>query len=258
MKQSYFRQLTLAAKWLLPPEEAREVLGEYREMLEQNPRNETDLRRDLGDPVEAMKLLVQPKSYRKWLTAFFVMAACLLLPAASPLPGGWRLWSFFQNCLHRFPVDLMLLAGGLGVSQLWFRQGEKTDGPLPRGIKPLLLLCLLGIASVWFVLWVSVVQPQGPMAFFQSHPGLAGHVADGLLWMGFVLSLAGLWALVQARLTDRRWRAVYGLSLTLTVLVMAALSLLWDISLDGPSAGFLPYCALLTALGLAGAGASLC
>ena len=30
MKKDYFTQLTRAARWLLPPEEAREVLAEYR------------------------------------------------------------------------------------------------------------------------------------------------------------------------------------------------------------------------------------
>ena len=187
------------------------------------------------------------------------MAACLLLPAAAPLPGGWRLWGFFQQFLYRFPVELMLLAAGLGVSLVWFRRREAgKEGPLPRGVTPLLALQLAGMAVAWSVLYLAAVQPQGPMDFLQVHAGLAGHIADILLWMGFLLSLTGLWALVQARLADRRWRAVYTLSLTMTALVMAALSVLWDMRLDGSPADSLPYCALLTVLGLAGTGVSLC
>lgn len=34
MKKDYFTQLTRAARWLLPPEEAREVLAEYRDILD--------------------------------------------------------------------------------------------------------------------------------------------------------------------------------------------------------------------------------
>ena len=116
MKKDYFTQLTRAARWLLPPEEAREVLAEYRDILDAAPRDGESLRRDLGGPVEAMRLVSQPKLYHRWLAAFAVMAACLLLPAAAPLPGGWRLWGFFQQFLYRFPVELMLLAAGLGVS----------------------------------------------------------------------------------------------------------------------------------------------
>lgn len=44
----------------------------------------------------------------------------------------------------------------------------------------------------------------------------------------------------------------------MTALVMAALSVLWDMRLDGSPADSLPYCALLTVLGLAGTGVSLC
>ena len=241
------------------PEEAREVLAEYRDILDAAPRDGESLRRDLGGPVEAMRLVSQPKLYHRWLAAFAVMAACLLLPAAAPLPGGWRLWGFFQQFLYRFPVELMLLAAGLGVSLVWFRRREAgKEGPLPRGVTPLLALQLAGMAVAWSVLYLAAVQPQGPMDFLQAHAGLAGHIADILLWMGFLLSLTGLWALVQARLADRRWRAVYALSLTMTALVMAALSVLWDMRLDGSPADSLPYCALLTVLGLAGTGVSLC
>ena len=259
MKKDYFTQLTRAARWLLPPEEAREVLAEYRDILDAAPRDDESLRRDLGGPVEAMRLVSQPKLYHRWLAAFAVMAACLLLPAAAPLPGGWRLWGFFQQFLYRFPMELMLLAAGLGVSLVWFRRREAgKEGPLPRGVTPLLALQLAGMAVAWSVLYLAAVQPQGPMDFLQAHAGLAGHIADILLWMGFLLSLTGLWALVQARLADRRWRAVYALSLTMTALVMAALSVLWDMRLDGSPADSLPYCALLTVLGLAGTGVSLC
>ena len=259
MKRDYFAQLTRAARWLLPPEEAREVLEEYRDILDAAPRDGESLRRDLGDPAEAMRLLSQPKEYHRWLAAFAGMAACLLLPAVSPLPGMTRLWQFFQRYLYRFPVELMFLAAGLGVSLVWFRRREaEKEGPLPRGVKPLFALQLAGMAAAWSVLCLAAFQPQGPMAFLQAHAGLAGHIADILLWMGFLLSLTGLWALVQARLADRRWRAVYALSLTTTVLVMAALSMLWDMRLDASPADSLPYCVLLTALGLAGTGVSLC
>ena len=145
------------------------------------------------------------------------------------------------------------------LSLVWFRRREAgKEGPLPRGVTPLLALQLAGMAVAWSVLYLAAVQPQGPMDFLQAHAGLAGHIADILLWMGFLLSLTGLWALVQARLADRRWRAVYALSLTMTALVMAALSVLWDMRLDGSPADSLPYCALLTVLGLAGTGVSLC
>ena len=44
MKKDYFTQLTRAARWLLPPEEAREVLAEYRDILDAAPRDDESLR----------------------------------------------------------------------------------------------------------------------------------------------------------------------------------------------------------------------
>lgn len=259
MKKDYFTQLTRAARWFLPPEEAREVLSEYRDILDAAPRDDESLRRDLGDPVEAMRLVSQPKVYHKWLAAFAVMAACLLLPAVSPLPGAWRLWGFFQRYLYRFPVELMLLAAGLGVSLVCFRRREaEGKGPLPQGLLPLLALQLAGLAGTWWMAWVVLDQPVGVMGFFRDHPAIAGSMAAVLMWGGALLALTGMWGLVRARLLDRRWRAAYALSLTVVALVMAVLSLLWDMRLDASPADSLPCFVLLTALGLAGTGVSLC
>lgn len=259
MNKDYFTQLTRAARWFLPPEEAREVLSEYRDILDAAPRDDESLRRDLGDPVEAMRLVSQPKEYHKWLIAFAVMGACLLLPAVSPLPGAWRLWGFFQRYLYQFPVEVMLLAAGLGVSLIWFRRREADGaGPLPRGLLPLLALQLAGLAGTWWMAWAVLAQPVGVMDFFRDHPVIAGSMATVLMWGGAMLALTGLWGLVQSRLTDRRWRMTYALSLTVVVLVMAMLSLMRGMSLDGSPADSLPYFVLLTALGLAGTGVSLC
>jgi len=256
MKQTYFHRLTLAARWLLPPREAQDVLSEYREIVEQS--DEAGLCRDLGDPVKAMRLLVQPRPYRRWLAAFAAMAACLLLPALSPLPGMTRLWHLWKGTLSRFPVEGMFLAAGLALSLLCFR--GKEHRPAPRGLVPLLALQLAGAAGVWAVIWTALAQPQGAMDFFRAHAALARHVGDLLMWAGFLLALTGLWSLVQARLSDRRWRAAYVLGLTAVTLVMAALSILWRMDLNAPGWQN-PYwrrCALLTALGLVGTGASLC
>ena len=73
--------------------------------------------------------------------------------------------------------------------------------------------------------------------------------------------------LVKARTRDRRWAAVYILSLAAAVLSLAVLGMAYCFSnlgtphslfYDGWFRPYLPRFAVLTAMGLAGAGAALC
>ena len=64
MKQSYLDQITRAARWRLPPAEAKEVVEDYQDLLTEDARSEADLRREVGEPVEVVRQLEQGKSYR--------------------------------------------------------------------------------------------------------------------------------------------------------------------------------------------------
>ena len=275
MKRSYFDTLTRAARWHLPPDEAQEVLEDYAALLAEPPRSEEALREEVGDPVAAVRALVEPNHYRRWLLVFGVLTAWIMLPALSILwgPGGLPLFSvlddFLQGLSRLLPFPVMPLLGltvGVLLALLWFRRQGAKMGPRPRGLLPLLLLPLAGMALVWWVagrLMLDTIRQESWYIFSSIPPDIVGLLVSGMLgWSGLAIALLGLWALVQARVADRRWAALFILCLAEVALAMAVLSLLHSLNLDGISTGwwnpFIGEYLTITLLGLIGTGVALC
>ncbi len=264
MKKTYLMQLSRAARWRLPPAEAQDVVADYEELLLQKPRSEPELVQELGTPTQAVQLLCPPRIYRQWLAVFGLLTVCLLLPALSILPHMGGLWRLLKTELRVLPVELIFLAVGLLVSWFWFRrQGvHEKSRALPKGLAPALAFQLAGLAGIWWVIWLALARPDGLMHVFQQAPSLAPILNACLQWGCFALALVGLLGLVNARLSDRRWRSVYVLGLTATVLCMALLGMFWSLDLDASAAGwqlpYLQYDLLLTVAGMTGTVASLC
>lgn len=277
MQKDYLSSLSRAARWCLPPAEAAEVLEDYRDLIEQEPRSEEALRRDLGSPWSAARQLVQPKAYRRWVAVFAVLAACVLPPAVLPLLrelsgramfrfdayGADWLWWFPGLCDRVIPFRTGLLLAGVALALVWFRRGKGEDKcrTLPKGVMPLLLLLLMGMAFQWVNAWILLNEPVKVWEWLTSEIVEALRLAMTLDM--FVMGVIGVFALVKARMTNRRWRAVYIPALAGSVLGMAIYAL-WcyaDLSVVG-TAGWqtpilLEYIAI-TVLGLVGTGASLC
>ncbi len=277
MKKDYLSSLSRAARWCLPPAEAAEVLEDYRDLIEQEPRSEEALRRDLGSPWNAARQLVQPKAYRRWVAVFAVLAACVLPPAVLPLLrelsgramfrfdayGADWLWWFPGLCDRVIPFRTGLLLAGVALALVWFRRGKGEDKcrTLPKGVMPLLLLLLMGMAFQWVNAWILLNEPVKVWEWLTSEIVEALRLAMTLDM--FVMGVIGVFALVKARMTNRRWRAVYIPALAGSVLGMAIYAL-WcyaDLSAVG-TAGWqtpilLEYIAI-TVLGLVGTGVSLC
>lgn len=275
MKQSYMDQLTRAARWRLPPAEAKEVLEDYQDLLAGSPRSEEDLRREVGEPVEAVRQLEQGKGYRRWLAAFAVMTACLLLPALGALLNGLSslcmdfglflpaldgLWNLLNGHGLAVEVQMIALLLGLGVA-LWLRPQGMREGPLPKGVLPLLLVQLVGLAAFWLLFWQIATIPSGSWLTTVTY-GQVRALHTGLRVLLFLLALLSFLALVRFRMADRRWLAVYVLGLTVSVLGMAVLALLSSLNLDVTAPGWwtpaLAEYFVITGLGLAGTGAALC
>lgn len=256
MKQSYLTKLSRAAHWKFSKEEADAILEDYRDIIGQTSRSEQELCRDLGTPGHVIRLIPRPKDYRQWLAVFLVAAVLLLFGAANPAV----LWQMFR------PLSAVLLTAGIGLSLFWFRRREARKGALPRSILPVLVLLLAGVGGVWWIACQVMFAPEAfaqAMERFGSRPCQLGPlVAGGLKGCGAIAALAGLFGLVQARVSDRRWRAVYVLSLTLAVLSASVLVVLSSMTLDTSALGwqqpYLRHYLLLTALGLAGTGVALC
>ena len=93
LKKDYMAGLESWARWMLPRREAEEVIADYREIA-----GDPELSRGLARPRDAVRPLADKKAYRAWLAAFAAMAACLLIPGVSPLPGGpYPVWFSLFN-----------------------------------------------------------------------------------------------------------------------------------------------------------------
>ena len=64
MKKDYMARLEWAARWRLPPQEANDVIADYRDIVGDPPRPEDELLRDLGSPRAAIRPLTPQKQYR--------------------------------------------------------------------------------------------------------------------------------------------------------------------------------------------------
>ena len=214
MKADYMTRLERWARWMLPRQEAEDVLADYRDIVGIRP-------------------LAQPRQYRTWLAAFAVMAACLLIPAYSPLPGGlYFVWfNMFVSDIPGFTFCRFFLIVGAAVSLVWFRprKGE-AKAPLPRAVPIALAVLLAFMALVWWAFWQLTLYPGGalvnpifhlPFGFWWplSDVYVGGNLLMLLLECAAVpLMILGVAALVKARVRDRRWRAVYFLSLSAMML----------------------------------------
>ena len=288
MKKDYMDRLERAARWRLPHQEAEDVIADYRDIVGMTPRSEEELRREVGDPEQVVKLLVSPpRAYRVWQVVFAVMAACILIPGASPHAPFWRIWDACFGgpygggwTAYSFSHWGPILAGiGLVVSLAWFRRMGRKEGRLPRAVRLWLAALPVWLAAVFLVSWLALRDPQGFMAMWGEVPwtwfgvpifggkmvSLSIKILNGVLqYGGTAVAILGVYALVRARTGDRRWAAVYILALAVMLVSMEFLAVFTAMD---PTAGitapgwYLPIlgrCAAYAAAGLIGAGAALC
>jgi len=205
------------------------------------------------------------------------MALCVLIPAWAPLPlGPYFIWfNMFYTSILGFDFCRLFLIGGLVLSMAWFRpRKEEPKTPLPRSIPIALAVLLVFMGLTWWTFWQIALYPEGalanpvfhlPITFWWPLGGdfVGGNLITFLLeWSAIPLAVLGIVALVKARTRDRRWRAVYFLSLSVMMLAFCVLNLLS--SMDATAASDMwrtptqQYCAVITAVGLVGTGVALC
>ena len=267
MRRDYLSRLSLAARYL-PPAEAAEVLEDYREIVA--GRSEEELRRDLGTPRAAMKQLAQPRAYRRWLAVFGILSVCLLLPMVDVVETGFSMLLFelsrdgnFLALANSVPatsqLTVLLFPAGTVLSFVWFRRTGEKGKALPKGILLLLSILLLGMAWVWFLAWTILTEQWDVLNFLFPQNGYT--VTQVLSLNILVAGAAGMAGLIKARLGDRRWLAVYMMSLAGAGLAIFLWRMLTRMNYD-PSANWqFPYwirIAFITAVGLLGTGVSLC
>lgn len=249
-RREYFKRLTRQVRWRLPAAEADGVLSDYAELLQLRPaEGDGHLVQDLGTPGQAARLLTDRRVYGRWLAVFGWLALCLAVPALllirPELCQGWPV----------LPGVWLVL--GMALSLVQFRPGAGGRGrPMPRG---------LGLALGGLVILAAVCAGAMGLLFSSAWPGLPlecyGPIACLTLCLtGGVGLAAGFAGLIQARVSDRRWSALYLLGLTAAV--VCAMVMVFLVRLDGSGENWWYPWVLwwfgALAAGLVGTGAALC
>lgn len=259
MGRDYLSRLNRAARWYLPAAEAAEVLEDYREIVE--GRSEEELRRDLGTPRTVARQLVQKKAYRRWLAVFGGLSVCLLLPAADVVRGAlsWLFGLFLNDALKTPRYAELMLPLGTVLALVWFQRSGRKEQKLSKWVVPLLIFLLLGIAWVSFLGWLLFAERWDLLnSLFPEERVWLHRLTLGL--DALAAGVIGMLGLVKARLTDRRWRAVYVLGLTGAVACLFIwkmyTGMFWDYRPGWQTPYVIRY-TVITLLGLIGTGVSL-
>lgn len=270
--KNWLSRFARAARWYLPPAEADDVIGDYRELLAEDARSEEDLYRELGKPRLAVKPLTDHRAYRIWLAVFAVTAACILALGISP--WDYVLWEWlFVNRPFGCQLGAVLALLGAAGAVVWFRRKGHKGETLLRGVPVLLVILLVWLALVLGASWAWLHDPLGFAEMWGEMPSLLGPERmvsrsiqislDVMCYGAPLLAAVGVFALVKARTADRRWAAVYVLAMTAMLVSLKQLAVISDMSMDpghewAVLSGYFYRWVTLAAVGLVGTGVALC
>ena len=277
MKKDYMTRLEHAARWRLPPQEADDVIADYRDMFNAQSRSEEELRREVGEPEQVIKLLVSPpRAYRIWQAVFAVMAFCILTLGISPTAIGLPFWLNYFDGYTEHPLGIPVTILGAVTALVWFRwQGQKEE-QLPKAIPILMAVFLAFIGGVLWFCWAcardfdgflqmwGTMKPLIQIGPFDSTVPRSTYLCRLAMEYGSaIISFIGAFALFKARMGDRRWSAVYVLALTAMLAALFVLDVTGRMDITGTTyeavlQQVLAQCSVIAAVGLIGTGVALC
>lgn len=247
-KHTYMRQFAWQVRWRLPKAEADGILADYEELLGQRLADQdADLVQDLGSPHQAARLLTERKPYYSWLILFCGMVCCLLLPTVMLLRTA-----FFQASTVSMAL-LLLLGMSACLVQFHPHPGIRKT-PVPKALLFSLLGLIAVLAAVGWMLGclISGAWTHWPPEWY----GMTAHWTLSLA--GIVGAACGVLGLVRARISDRRWSALYILGLTVLVVCVMIHAFLGSLVITDLWTPYVVKWGVLGAVGFVGTGVSLC
>lgn len=247
----YWKQLSRAIHWRLPEADAKDVMMDYKEILSQHPDDQGDtLVQSLGKPAQVARTLMQTKDYYRWLLVFGVLVVCLLIPEIM------LLWNRFSQ--HSIPILYFIFLFGFAISLILFHPRRRVKTELLRSRKLLiLLLILMAVMVITGVFLVSLFVQYWKFVPLSQY-GPMGHWS--LLLTGTIAAIFSVYGLVQARLTDRRWCALYvlGLAILMACAILGAILTSQEVQSMETFNAMLIHPVILCVVGIFGMGVSLC
>lgn len=233
----YLDKLSRIAHWELSKEEAADIMNDYREMFEESLSSNEKI--SYENPYQVIKGLRDNKQYFSWLLVFIVMITCLL---------SIGICLFFKQYYFELVFVMYILAQGF--STFYFRMVDKgkLSDPCPRklilllGVEVFLLLIILGISnelycefSINISLFKNIVTPQdiGKITAFM------------IQIIAVILTVISKFSLYKAKISDRRWRALYSFGITVVTLCVLIFSNLYDTDLSGTQSVWYPVITFL-------------
>lgn len=220
----YLDKLSRIAHWQLSREEATDIINDYREMLEEKLSSKEKI--SYENPYQVIKCFRNNKQYFSWLLVFIVMITCLL-------SIGFSL--FVKEYYGVLVVGLYIL--GQALSTFYFPMVDKTkvSQPYPKkflflfGLEVFLLLIILGISleiydtfHINLSLFENIVRADN-----------IGKIITFMIQIfTTILSAISIFSLYEAKITDRRWRALYSFGITVIALCVFIFSNLYNTDLS--------------------------
>lgn len=212
-RKNYLARLCRAARWRLPPEEAAEMISDYTELTA--GRSDEELILDFGKPkdaVDKVRILYAPRELNSWRIVFGVLCFLLLL--------------FYKQMMIAIPhlvipyADIYLLfLPAVILPNVWFLWKRKKHNlksqPFPRAL-PVCIGFIL-ITMIVFTFYTYHVFNNYPILEIQTDSSsilstFSPIIKNSILFIEIFVYIAlavAFYALIKARMYDRRWRALY-------------------------------------------------
>ncbi len=209
-RKNYLARLCRVARWRLPPEEAAEMIGDYTELTA--GRSDEELILDFGKPkdaVDKVRILYAPRELNSWRIVFGVLCFLLLL--------------FYKQMMIAIPhlvipyadIYLLLLPSAI-LPNVWFLWHRKKctlkTQPLPRALliwMGLLLIIIISFTTYIHHAFTSYPSLKIPSDLPTMFPSLIGNGIVFIEFFVYIVLAVAFYALIKARMYDRRWRALY-------------------------------------------------
>ncbi|MBD5168961.1 MAG: hypothetical protein HDT20_02375 [Oscillibacter sp.] len=273
MRKDYMTQLSRWARWMLPWQEASDVIADYHDIIAIPPRSRKELIRDLGKPRDVVKALAQPKQYYVWLAVFSIMLVCILMQVNSSLISPVFLWCALRDGLFRHWREqifycYILFVPGIIAALVWFRRQGRKAKHIPKAVSILLAVLLVYTGGVLLFYWSCFWNLDAFLGTWEGVPAWvrpeAGPLYLSQLAMSYscsLFALTGVYSLIKARTGDRRWAAVYVLAMAAILISRTILEWSQIPVITSPEESFrqlMLRCTIAAAVGMAGTGVALC
>lgn len=257
-KKTYMERFSKLVRWRLSPEEAEDVIADYTELLSIHPEDGTALVKTLGDPSLAVKLLGATKEYLHWMIVFSILCICLFYCGIGLFDIGHYI--YFAGRFYNFGELLFYIS--IGLTSFWKQRCPKGKYRKCPGLAPAMLWLLIPAAVmtailVFFCIILLMMANDYP---FEPHQfeWFSPVTIAFLRLSGIASFIAALKGLLNSRIQDRRWFAIFAMAFTILITCMLLIHLIR--SLSEPLAAFMALKAQIPSviIGTAGVIWSLC